>query len=254
MSEARRQRQLSGRFPHLSTLNHGRAAYRDSAHAAVGAVQPSNAVLVVHSPAALSAGDKAVKAAMDIVFGAPFYTIQPDTWTGTVPDNGVIVIAGSANPANVGSHFTSSLSGVLVLNPNIYPAMNMVALPQGSHEGAATTNSLTNQLWYSTGYIDGTANSEFPYPNNEPVLTNSNTGFGWGTPFALDNGSDMRIPSTTNKDGLFVYTGQAQMFNKFLAPASRLGLFADDAAAAVLTTAGTRLLQEIIVDATFPGH
>ncbi len=254
---------LLGHADGAGTSYDGRGAFRDLTHAAVGAVQPSSAALVVHSSSSLTSGDKAVKAAMDVVFGAPFYSVQSDTWAGTVANNGAIVIAGSTNSTNVGAHFTNSASDVVVLNPSAYRSMNMA-----NSTGTANTNTLTNQHWFSniltgapsspetgsTGFVDGTVDPAFPYPNNEPVLTNSNVLFGWGTPFVLNDTNDLRIPATTNKDGLFGYLTQAQMFNNFHAPAWRWGVFADDAAAAALSPAGTRLLQEVLVAATNPGH
>jgi len=130
------------------------------------------------------------------------------------------------------------------------------------NQGTVTANSMDDQYWDSSGYIDeqigyidGVTYGTQMYPSNEPVLTSSQQGFGWGTPTAAEFSFGMWVPpSSSNHYGFMSYGYNQPMFHSFSAPAVRWGLFANDACAAALSAAGKALVQQIIVAATNPRY
>lgn len=224
-----------------------------------GAVQQVLATLVVANPNALTAGDNVIKTQVTTTFGAPWITVQADTWTGPLPTNGnrtaPVIIAGSVSDSHIGTHFRSSPANIILLKHSLFDEMNMTNSSSSSDEGTTSTTKLSHLL--SDNLIvalSGFSSSPVVYDGNgvpvysDPALTTSSVGFAWGK---ANVPTLWNIPGTTNHAGIFNYAAGNLMFHSFTAPAGRWGGFANDAAAAKLNPAGQRLLQQVFLEASF---
>ncbi|HET6281692.1 MAG TPA: hypothetical protein VFH73_12020, partial [Polyangia bacterium] len=225
---------------------------------ATGSVDIANAVLVVRNPGSLSTGDGNVLAQIQTIFGADRVSVFPDVFQGPATFPGVVVISGSVSDANIGTHFRNLGQGVVVLKQSLYDEMNMTNSSATSSEGTFSASSLrifgtgdtfNSDHFTAIGSASGFTSGGYTTVNNDPAVTASTAQFGWGAAgqFARTDGA---IPAALNNLGIFHYEQGQTMFHSFVAPAPRIGFFANDATAGALSTAGKRLLQEAVIVGT----
>jgi hypothetical protein len=216
----------------------------------IGAASRSSALFVVANPGALSAGDTVVK---NTLTGLGFDVTMGDGNTVTsasASGKAIVVISNSVartNLKNVPATFRDVPAGVLVMDPSLYGPMMMTGSTSGIDFGSAngqTSVTMDNTDPFSGGafgFLAGNRGAFVP-------VTQSQQTYGWGVPAAdgfFEDGADLSNFQT--RSALFSFSAGNQMAGGFFAPGTRVGFFASEATANVLTAHGKRLLQEAIL-------
>ena len=218
---------------------------------ASGAVDVAEAWVVVGNVNALTAGDRNIVTQLQGIFDSSRVRIISDATTAG-PALGAIVLSGSVSDARVTTHYRNMTGGVVVLKPSLFDEMNMTNSSATTSEGTTTANALNILAtdFFNSGSRAGFTSGGYA-SGNDPVLTTSSVSYGWGAAGGFAD-ADAAIRGASTHFGIFRYAPGETMFHSFVAPGNRVGFFATDAAAAVLTTAGNRLLQEAVLVGSLP--
>ena len=204
---------------------------------------------MVRDPANRTSGDNNVFRELEVALGTGNVKVVGDTWTPAFPDpvTRLMVMAGSARAANVGTKFRDVGIGMVVMNSGVYKAMNMLPNRSGT---VTNTRFLTvprtviaELAGFTSADYQGTAN------NNASVLNANASLFFTGTSRAEGEGL---VPTSTGDKVIFTYFPGQAMENNGEAPKYRIGFMGTDSAAAQLSNTsnafgGRRLLQEAAI-------
>jgi hypothetical protein len=219
------------------------------ANCASGAADVTNAVLMVRDSANRTAGDNNVFRELEVALGTGNVKVVGDTWTPSFPDpvTRLLVIAGSARAANVGTKFRDVGIGMVVMNSGVYKAMNMLPSRSGTVTNTrlltVPRTAIAELAGFTSADYQGTAN------NNASVLNANASLFFTGTTGAEGEGL---VPTSSGDKVIFTYFPGQVMENNGEAPKYRIGFMGSDSAAAQLSNSsnafgGRRLLQEAAI-------
>jgi glucose/arabinose dehydrogenase/PKD repeat protein len=197
----------------------------------------NRALLVVGSPTAPNAGDRAIADRLRAL--GLDVTLADDNGISAAAASGMqlVVVSSTVTPTNVNATFAGTAVPVIVAEHALYDDFGMTADTGAHNVSAARTNvALT------------TAGAAHPIgaglTAGQVVVTTSAQKLTWGRPAATATKVATQPAYATNVT-VFAYPAGAQMVGR-AAPARRVGLFLTDLSASVLTADGGRLFDNAV--------
>lgn len=189
------------------------------------------ALLVVKSTKSPSDGDKRLQMLLE----AHNFTVKLSGDSGAVGDadgTALVVVASTVTADTVAKRFRTLAEPVVVLESAIFDDMGMTGGTSGTDFQEATGNTLT---------ITGTGPLTAGLTGTVTLSSSSSTTMNWGKPAA----SAIKVATfgtAADKIAIFAYDKTVMMMG-VAAPARRVGLFAADSTAAVLSADGIKLFD-----------
>jgi hypothetical protein len=193
--------------------------------ATAATVAEGKTALLVVGSTSLGASDAALKERLDHYYTT---TVRDDSATAITKD--VIVISTSVDPNTVGPKYKSVAKGVLVLEPGLFPAMNMAAT-SGTLAGQ-TRIKVVNAAHQMAGGVK---------LNALATVYGSAKGVGWANPPGGATKVALTADGNSSRATMFGYAAGAAMLSGFVAPARRAGYYVTSADS--LTAVGWQLFD-----------
>ncbi len=198
-------------------------------------------ILFVVGNSSLNNGDAAVK---HYLVSLGYNVLVKDSKWATLDmaqGKGLIVISSTVNSSDIGDRFTNTAIPLLTWESYLYDDLKMTMGTAGTDYGSDHTK---------TTVVDGSVGKLAAGLNGHQQLTNSNSNFGWGKVMGSDAKSIAYQAGDKWRVNIFVYDAGDRMAGGAKAPATRIGYYLDDNAAAMSTAEGAKLFKVLIEYAT----